>query len=151
MTLGPTLMLLAMLDRVKGAAADVLAVYGRVPLFYYLLHLFLIHAISVAVGSQRHGLALYVVWVAVVAALLLSVSLVLAAEERQAKRVEVAQLRLIRVTMEWSACTFARRHSLRGARGRHCTPLRSVQFRSWTGTSWESPSMSTQQSSCCCN
>jgi uncharacterized membrane protein len=72
MTLGPALMLLSVLERLTGAAADVLAVYGRVPLFYYVLHLFLIHAISVAVGSNGHGLLfVYMVWALAVAALFL--------------------------------------------------------------------------------
>ena len=39
MTLGPALLLLAAADAWRGVAGDVLALIGRVPLFYYLLHL----------------------------------------------------------------------------------------------------------------
>jgi uncharacterized membrane protein len=42
-TLGPALMLLACLESVRGRFADVLQVFGRVPLFFYVLHLALAH------------------------------------------------------------------------------------------------------------
>src|SRR5689334_18087022 len=38
-TLGPMLLLLAQLENVRGWFANVLQVYGRVPLFFYVLHL----------------------------------------------------------------------------------------------------------------
>jgi hypothetical protein len=55
MTLGPSLMLLAGIDKwtSRGRAsglADVLVIYGRVPLFYYILHIYLIHALAVLVA-----------------------------------------------------------------------------------------------------
>ncbi len=43
MTLGPALIFLAFTENVNGVASRVIAVYGRVPMFYYLLHIFLIH------------------------------------------------------------------------------------------------------------
>ncbi len=46
MTLGPALLLLATLDSVKGRAWRPLLVIGRVPLFFYLLHLPLLHGVS---------------------------------------------------------------------------------------------------------
>ena len=42
-TLGPMLMLLAYLENVRGWFANILQVYGRVPLFFYVLHLALAH------------------------------------------------------------------------------------------------------------
>lgn len=51
MTLGPALLLLAAADAWRGAAGDVLALIGRVPLFYYLLHLALVHALALIIGT----------------------------------------------------------------------------------------------------
>jgi uncharacterized membrane protein len=48
MTLGPALCLLAWMDRPPGPWARAVAVYGRVPLFYYVLHIVLIHAVAIA-------------------------------------------------------------------------------------------------------
>jgi uncharacterized membrane protein len=42
-TLGPALMLLAYLEQVRGKFAGILEVFGRVPLFFYVLHLALAH------------------------------------------------------------------------------------------------------------
>jgi uncharacterized membrane protein len=39
MTLGPALLMLAWLDRVRLKPANPLMVFGRVPLFYFILHL----------------------------------------------------------------------------------------------------------------
>jgi hypothetical protein len=43
-TVGPVLMLLPLLENVHGAAARPFALIGRVPLFYYILHFYLLHA-----------------------------------------------------------------------------------------------------------
>ena len=59
MTLGPMLMTLALLDRVtQGGRLNALGrwtlVFGRVPLFYYVLHIFAIHLLAVAVALVFH-------------------------------------------------------------------------------------------------
>lgn len=50
MTLGPALMLLAAFDRGAGRVGRPLLTFGRVPLFYYLLQWYLIHALAIAVA-----------------------------------------------------------------------------------------------------
>ena len=47
-TLGPALLLLPAMERFGGFACEVLATFGRVPLFIYLLHLYAAHAAAVA-------------------------------------------------------------------------------------------------------
>jgi uncharacterized membrane protein len=51
MTLGPALLVLSVAERWRGVAGDVLVVLGRVPLFYYVLHLALIHALALVIGT----------------------------------------------------------------------------------------------------
>ncbi len=51
MTLGPAILALAWFDRgPPGVLSRPLVIFGRVPLFYYLLHLPLIHGLAVVVG-----------------------------------------------------------------------------------------------------
>jgi uncharacterized membrane protein len=55
MTLGPSFLLLAWLDRgrvPRGLGA--LWTFGRVPMFFYVLHLYVIHWLAVAVAALRH-------------------------------------------------------------------------------------------------
>ena len=54
MTLGPTFVLLPVLDRLGGRAAEVLRVFGQVPLFFWLLHVPLIHTIALAFSFARY-------------------------------------------------------------------------------------------------
>lgn len=49
-TLGPMFLLLPALERLKGWAADTLLTYGRVPLFFFILHIWLAHALVTATG-----------------------------------------------------------------------------------------------------
>jgi uncharacterized membrane protein len=90
MTLGPALMLLAAFESARGPVAAWMATFGRVPFFYYVMHIFLLHAFAVlfawlSVGETgflfgslagrkppAYGLSLagiYAVWVAVMVAL----------------------------------------------------------------------------------
>ena len=64
MTLGPSLMALAWFDKVntERGLAKVLVIFGRVPLFYYVLQLYVIHTLAVYVGlicGQKVGWLLY--------------------------------------------------------------------------------------------
>lgn len=49
-TLGPMLILLSLLERARGVAASILRTFGRVPFFYYVLHIFLIHSAAALAG-----------------------------------------------------------------------------------------------------
>ncbi len=58
MTLGPAIASLAFLERVNlkpSRLAQPFVVFGRVPLFYYILHLYLIHALAVAFAIIKYG------------------------------------------------------------------------------------------------
>lgn len=45
MTLGPALVVLAFLEKVKSGWSKIVVVYGRVPFFYYFAHFFLVHVL----------------------------------------------------------------------------------------------------------
>lgn len=57
MTLGPSLLLLAWLDRGTPRILRFLLVFGRVPLFYYLLHLPILHGLAVVMSWIEFGRA----------------------------------------------------------------------------------------------
>ncbi len=88
MTLGLALMLLAAFEKARGRLASWLTTYGRVPLFYYVAHIYLLHALALIyawwligdigtlIGAPHkpagYGLGLagiYAVWLTVVVAL----------------------------------------------------------------------------------
>ena len=53
MTLGPTILLIPVLEPARGRVARVLTVFGRVPFFYYVLHIPLIHTIALLISLVR--------------------------------------------------------------------------------------------------
>ena len=55
MTLGPTLALIPLLERARGPLARWIAVFGKVPFFYYVLHIPLIHGLALIVSLVREG------------------------------------------------------------------------------------------------
>ncbi len=55
MTLGPTIALIPLLERARGALAWWITAFGRVPFFYYALHIPLIHALALVVSQVRLG------------------------------------------------------------------------------------------------
>jgi uncharacterized membrane protein len=55
MTLGPALLALAWFDRLKFKPANPLIVFGRVPMFYFVLHFYLIHVLAVLAAWLRYG------------------------------------------------------------------------------------------------
>jgi uncharacterized membrane protein len=89
MTLGPALAVLALLHRARGPAAGFFVTFGRVPLLFYVAHLYVAHALAVLAGMAQgfsgssirtvyrllpegYGFGLpvvYLVWLGVVAAL----------------------------------------------------------------------------------
>lgn len=81
MTLGPALMLLAWFEHARGPLARVLTIFGQVPFFYYVVHIYLIHALAVVTGVAMTGAltrtpviglslaGIYLVWLLVLALL----------------------------------------------------------------------------------
>ena len=55
MTLGPMLLVLPALEGARGRVAGALATFGRVPFFFYVLHIPLIHAMALLVSALRTG------------------------------------------------------------------------------------------------
>ena len=50
MTIGPGILFIALADRSLGRLAQSFVVFGRVPMFYYLLHAPLIHTLAVVIA-----------------------------------------------------------------------------------------------------
>lgn len=55
MTLGPALLLLALFEAVPQGLLKPLVVFGRVPLFFYVVHIYLIHALAVIAAFVQRG------------------------------------------------------------------------------------------------
>jgi uncharacterized membrane protein len=55
MTLGPSLIALAWLERAGGRLVEWISVYGRVPLFFYVVHIAVAHAVGIAIAFAQGG------------------------------------------------------------------------------------------------
>lgn len=55
MTLGPMIAALPLLERARGPLARVLETFGRVPFFFYILHIPLIHGLAAFFSLLRYG------------------------------------------------------------------------------------------------
>ena len=54
MTLGPGILFLALSERIRGSLSEKIMVYGRVPMFYYLCHIYLMHLLAL-IATQCCG------------------------------------------------------------------------------------------------
>jgi uncharacterized membrane protein len=61
-TLGPAILFLAFAENIKGRVSKIISVYGRVPMFYYLLHIFVIH-LSAMLASELFTDFSWKVWI----------------------------------------------------------------------------------------
>jgi uncharacterized membrane protein len=59
MTLGPALLLLAWMDRATLTRTNPLIVFGRVPFFYFLIHFYLVHLLTIPFALVRYGSAAF--------------------------------------------------------------------------------------------
>ena len=55
MTIGPVLMILSWMEKTKLSLLQPFAVFGRVPLFYYILHFYLLHLVSLMLFMHKTG------------------------------------------------------------------------------------------------
>jgi len=55
MTLGPLLIALVWLEHAQGRVFLFFVTYGRVPLLFYVAHIYLVHLIAVAVAYEQGG------------------------------------------------------------------------------------------------
>jgi uncharacterized membrane protein len=55
MTLGPAILLLPLADKARRKFGEILATFGRVPMFYYLIHIPTIHLAAVLISLARSG------------------------------------------------------------------------------------------------
>jgi hypothetical protein len=62
MTLGPAIAVMGWLDRVRLSNSNPFLVFGRVPFFFYVVHLALIHAVTILLGYLRYGRASFLLF-----------------------------------------------------------------------------------------
>ena len=55
MTLGPALLFLAFTEKTSGSLVNAISVYGRVPLFFYIIHIYFIHFLAMLAAGLFPG------------------------------------------------------------------------------------------------
>jgi uncharacterized membrane protein len=55
LTLGGAFLFLSFTEKLKGAVVKVVSVYGRVPMFYYLIHIYVIHLVAIIASALLPG------------------------------------------------------------------------------------------------
>jgi uncharacterized membrane protein len=55
LTLGGAFLFLSFTEKLKGAVVKVVSVYGRVPMFYYLIHIYVIHLVAIIASAFLPG------------------------------------------------------------------------------------------------
>ena len=55
MTVGSACLFLAFTEKLQNGVVKVVSVYGRVPMFYYLIHIYVIHLIAICASAMTPG------------------------------------------------------------------------------------------------
>jgi len=68
MTVGPALIFLGVAENLKNSVASFFIAIGKVPMFYYILHLIILRSIGLALGglNQYRLTTVYFAWIFVV-------------------------------------------------------------------------------------
>jgi uncharacterized membrane protein len=68
MILGPSILFLYFLEGIQNRITKILVTIGKVPMFYYVVHIYLIHCVAFFTGATNklHLWAVYLVWLSVV-------------------------------------------------------------------------------------
>jgi uncharacterized membrane protein len=61
MTLGPALIALGLIEQVRGKLAQTIVVFGRVPMLYYVAHLFVLHTLACVYALYTDGTAAWLI------------------------------------------------------------------------------------------
>ncbi len=69
MTLGPALLVWAWLDTLSLSRTNPLVVFGRAPLFYFVIHFYVIHVLVVLTHTTKQLWVVYAIWIGVVGAM----------------------------------------------------------------------------------
>jgi uncharacterized membrane protein len=55
LTVGSAFLFLSFTEKLKGGIVNVVSVYGRVPMFYYLIHIYVIHLVAIVASAFTPG------------------------------------------------------------------------------------------------